>query len=111
MCRLFSRLSQEQFLYLTTKGWKTGHNHQIEIWFVQHDRNYYIMSEGHEQAHWVQNILHNPAVSFRVGSKTFKGAARIVDKQKVPKLTDQVAKLMAAKYGWDQGLIVEPAPG
>ena len=100
-------MDQEQFLYLTTKGWKTGNSHQIEIWFVQHGKNYYIMSEGREQAHWVQNIQHSPKISFRVGNEAFRGVGRIVDKQKEPKLASEVAKLMGGKYGWDQGLIVE----
>lgn len=99
-----------QFLYLTTTGWKTGNSHEIEIWFVQHSKNYYIMSEGREQAHWVQNIQHNPTISFRVGSEAFKGTGRIVDHKKEPQLAAEVAKLMGAKYGWDQGLIVELAP-
>jgi hypothetical protein len=51
-----------QFLYLTTKGWKTGKQHRIEIWFVQYNKRYYIMSELLEFAHWVQNIIHDPHV-------------------------------------------------
>jgi hypothetical protein len=49
-----------QFLYVTTKGWKTGKQHGIEIWFVQYNKRYYIMSELLERAHWVQNIIHDP---------------------------------------------------
>ena len=28
-------IDNPQFLYLTTKGWKTGKQHKIEIWFVR----------------------------------------------------------------------------
>ena len=47
------------FLQLTTKGWKTGQPHKIEIWFVEYENKYYIMSETMERAHWVQNIIHD----------------------------------------------------
>lgn len=61
-----------QFLYLTTKGWKTGKQHRIEIWFVQCNKMYYVMSERGKQAHWVQNIMHNPRISFAVNYETWE---------------------------------------
>jgi len=36
-------IEEEQFLYLTTKGWKTGKEHRIEIWFVSYDDKYYVI--------------------------------------------------------------------
>ena len=97
-----------QFLYLTTIGWKTGKQHRIEIWFVEHNNDrYYIISELHKHAHWVQNIMHNPRVSFTVNDKIFTGTARIVEKNKEPKLAAEVSNLMSIKYGWNEGLIVE----
>jgi deazaflavin-dependent oxidoreductase (nitroreductase family) len=98
-------LPEEQFLYLTTTGWKTGRRHRIEIWFVEHLEKYYVMSEGKEHAHWVQNIVHNPKVSFSVSGRSFTGIAKVV---KGP-VALEVKKLMKAKYGWDSGLIVELA--
>ena len=62
---------QPQFLYMTTKGWKTGRQHKIEIWFVFYIGIYYILSERKEKAHWVQNIMHQPKVMFTVNSKSF----------------------------------------
>ena len=59
---------QQQFLYLTTKGWKTGRQHRIEIWFVSYAGKYYVISERKEKAHWVQNIVHNSGVIFRMES-------------------------------------------
>ena len=97
-----------QFLYLTTIGWKTGKQHRIEIWFVKHDNDrYYIISELYKHAHWVQNIMHNPRVSFTVNDKIFTGTARIVEQDKEPKLAAEVSNLMSTKYGWSEGLIVE----
>jgi hypothetical protein len=95
---------------LTTYGWKSGKEHRIEIWFVEHIKRYYIISERLEGAHWVQNIKHNRAVSFSINDKIFKGSARIVDQEKEFALTAEVSKLMDTKYKWRQGLIVELIP-
>jgi hypothetical protein len=105
-------LSKPQFLYLTTHGWKTGKQHRIEIWFVEYNGKYYIISELLDSAHWVQNIKRNPAViSFSINDKVFKGNARIiVDQVKESALTAEVLKLMNTKYKWSQGLIVELMP-
>ena len=102
---------QLQFLYLTTKGWKTGKQHKIEIWFVEYNRRYYIMSERRNNAHWVQNIMRNSIVSFTIDNKIFQGTARIVDRNIESKLSTEVSTLMHAKYGWDEGLIIELLPG
>jgi deazaflavin-dependent oxidoreductase (nitroreductase family) len=99
-----------QFMYMTSMGWKTGIPHRIEIWFVEHGKRYYIVSEGGTGAHWVQNIARNPQVSFSVIGKTFEGTAQKVDAEKEPELLTAVSRLMSAKYGWSDGLIVELAP-
>ena len=80
---------------------------RIEIWFVEPKERYYIMSELHKHAHWVQNIMHNPRVSFTVNDKIFTGTARIVEQDNEPKLAAEVSNLMSTKYGWNEGLIVE----
>jgi deazaflavin-dependent oxidoreductase (nitroreductase family) len=98
---------QPQFLYLTTYGWKSGKQRRIEIWFVEHNNGYYIISERLEGAHWVQNIKHNPVVSFSINDRIFKGNARIVDQEKEPALSAEILKLMDTKFKWSQGLIVE----
>ena len=95
---------------MTTLGWKTGKEHRIEIWFVEHSERYYIISERLDRAHWVQNIKHNPSVSFSISGNIFKGYARIVDQKKEPALSAEVSKLMHIKYKWSQGLIVELTP-
>ena len=100
-------MNSAQFLYLTAVGWKSGKQHKIEIWFVENNKQYYVISERRKQAHWVQNILHNPRVSFVVNNTTFEGTARIVDQDKEPILAAEVSKLMSTKYGWNKGLLVE----
>ena len=42
--------NEPQYLYLTTKGRKTGKPHQIEIWFVAYDGYCYVISETPERS-------------------------------------------------------------
>lgn len=106
----YYRLSQPHFLYLTTRGWKTGRLHKIEIWFVELGGRYYIVSECMERSHWVQNISHEAKVLFTVGEKEFQGTARIVAADQESSLAKRISAQMDAKYGWSQGLVVELAP-
>ena len=97
-----------QFLYLTTNGRKTTREHTIEIWFIEYNKKYYILSERKKSSDWVQNIIIVPNVSFDINNKAYKGYARLVDKSKEPILDNAVSDLMFSKYGWnDGGLIVE----
>jgi hypothetical protein len=66
---------------------------------VQCNERYYIVSELLKLAHWVQNIIHNPRVSFTVNHTTFTGTARIIDQDKEPEFTAGVSKLMSTKHG------------
>src|SRR5687768_7965249 len=100
----------EQFLYLTTTGWKSGIQHEIEIWFVEHNGRYYLVSEMRDRSHWVQNIRHNSAIYIRVMGKVSPGHARVVDPAAEPELATAVSALMDQKYGWSDGLIVELIP-
>jgi deazaflavin-dependent oxidoreductase (nitroreductase family) len=100
----------DEFLYVTTTGWKSGSPHEIEIWYVARGGCYYLMSGDGERAHWVQNIQRQPAVSLWVMGQTLSGSGRIVDRAAEPELAAAVAALFAAKYDWDDGLIVELCP-
>lgn len=103
-------MTEPQYLYLTTTGHISGKPHEIEIWFVAHQGRYYLVSEKRERSHWVQNIRHDPAITFRVGEQHFDGIGRAVDPGIEPELAEQVCALMDAKYGWSTGLIVELSP-
>src|SRR5262245_37007016 len=100
-------LPEDQFLYLFTTGWKSGKEHKIEIWFVYHGGKYYVMAENREHAHWVQNLIRNPRISFVVGGKSFAGNAKVIEKGSRIGI---IKKLMMQKYGWDAGLIVGLGP-
>lgn len=95
---------------MTTTGWKSGRPHDIEIWYVGHEGKFYLISEHEQRSHWVQNIMRQPIISFRVGQSKYKGSGRPVDREKEADLAQAVSDLMNKKYGWSTGLIVELAP-
>lgn len=97
------------FLYLKTKGWKTGKLHEIEIWYVELNGRFYLVSEKREKSHWVKNILKDPKISFRVGDQVHDGFGRVVD-SKERELASKVRELMNHAYDWSDGLIIELAP-
>lgn len=105
--------AEPQFLYLTTRGRKTGKPHQIEIWFVHHEDGYYLMCESPNTTDWVKNIRANPAIYFSLGSRdaeVFEGVGRIVAPETEPDLAGEITHLMNGKYQWSDGLIVELKP-
>ena len=100
-----------EFLYLTTRGRKTGRARQIEIWFTRRGRSYYLVSEHGLRAHWVQNLLVEPRVRWRVGTASFGGRARVVRAETAPALVRDIQARSKTKYGWGDGLVVELDPG
>ncbi|MEX2224166.1 MAG: nitroreductase family deazaflavin-dependent oxidoreductase [Candidatus Rokuibacteriota bacterium] len=99
-----------KYLYLTTTGRRSGLARRIEIWFTRQQGRYYLVAEHGRKAHWVQNLLAEPAVRARVGRRTFRGRARVVDARGERDLVSTIRRLSEAKYGWGGGLVVEIAP-
>lgn len=99
-----------QFLYLRAIGRATGLPREIEIWYVAYNGCYYLCAETREQANWVQNIRHNPAVWFWVNGQTYRGTGRALDPAAEPALTAAVSALFDQKYEWSNGLLVELCP-
>lgn len=102
--------NEHPYLYLTTIGWKSGRPHEIEIWFTTLEGRYYLIAERGEQTHWVQNLLRQPAITFRVGEQVFQGTGRVVEAAMETELHRRVSQLSEAKYGWGDGLVVELKP-
>lgn len=98
------------YLYLTTTGWKSGRDHEIEIWFTELEGRYYVIAEKRDRSHWVRNVRHEPRVRFRVGKEQFEGAARALDGASDRELAQRVQELSDEKYGWSAGLVVELTP-
>ena len=55
----------------------------------------YILSGGGDRSDWVKNLLNDPVVSVRLGTKIVKGRGRIVTGQEEDRLA---RKLVVAKY-------------
>lgn len=99
-------MTAPKYLYLTTTGHISGNPHEIEIWYVAYAERHYLIAEKREAAHWVRNIRANPAVSYRLGERTWAGRASIPSD---PELIAAVKARMQAKHGWSEGLVVEIA--
>ena len=102
-----SRPREPQYLYLTTTGRASGLPRAIEIWFTRLDGHYYLIAEHRERAHWVRNLLADPAVRARVGRKRFSALARVVNARTERELARTVREFSEKKYGWGDGLVVE----
>jgi deazaflavin-dependent oxidoreductase (nitroreductase family) len=102
--------TDQQYLYLTTTGRRTGLSREIEIWYTEREGRFYIIAEHGERANWVRNIRANPHVQIRVGDRQVSATARLVDDNVEPELTSAVKALSDAKYGWSDGLVTEISP-
>jgi deazaflavin-dependent oxidoreductase (nitroreductase family) len=69
----------DDFCYLTTRGRRTGREHEIEIWFALDRRTIYLLSGGGEASDWVRNLRADSTVAVRLRDTTFDGDARLVD--------------------------------
>jgi deazaflavin-dependent oxidoreductase (nitroreductase family) len=101
-----SSFSREQYLYLTTRGRKSGRPREIEIWFTHRDGCFYVIAE-YPTSNWVQNLRTDPQAQVRVAGKGFTAEARFVTD---PELHRAVAGLSREKYGRGDGTIVELVP-
>ena len=73
-----ARWAGEPFLYLTTRGRRSGRAHRIEIWFAAHDGRLYLLAGGRERADWVRNLHATPRVMVELGGETRVGVARVL---------------------------------
>ena len=51
-----SNKQEQQFLYLTTTGWRTGREHRIQIWFVIYADKYHIISEREKNSQFKSHV-------------------------------------------------------
>ena len=101
--------NHDQFLYLTTRGRKTGKPREIEIWFTELDGRYYVIAE-YPTSQWVQNLGANPEVEVRVSGRAFAARSRVLSPDSDDDLLRAVQERSQAKYGWGEGLVVELTP-
>jgi len=109
-CVSLESVADQQVLYLTTVGRRTGLPREIEIWFVVWCERLYLFAETREAAGWVKNIRRNPEITVRIGEWHINARARVLDRHTDRKLWNQVAAIANRKYGWGDGLPVEITP-
>jgi len=97
----------ELYLYLTTRGRRTGKPRQIEIWFTEREGRFYVIAE-YATSRWVENLRADPHVQVRVGDKQFPARARFVAPES--ELCRAVQELSSTKYSWGEGTVVELVP-
>lgn len=95
-----------EFLYLTTRGRKSGLPREIEIWFTSFDGRYYVIAE-HNTANWLLNLQAHTEVQVRIGDESLQAKARVLSPETDTGLHKKVAELSRQKYGWSDGVIVE----
>ena len=98
------------FLYLTTTGRTSGKPREIEIWYVERDARYYLISELRERAQWVRNLVREPRVSVAVEDRSFEARARVLDEARDAARLRAVRADFDRHYDWSDGLVVELAP-
>lgn len=104
-----SNFDQEKYLYLTTRGRKTGRPREIEIWFTHHEDRFYLIAE-YATSNWVKNLQSDPAVQVRVAGQSFSAHARLLQTEADSALAKTVQALSDKKYGWGDGLVVQLTP-
>jgi deazaflavin-dependent oxidoreductase (nitroreductase family) len=66
----------EKFVYLTTKGRKSGKDHVVELWFAYSNGKIYLSHEG-KHTDWMKNLLKDPDVKMKIGPEAITGKAMI----------------------------------
>ena len=98
---------QEQFIYITTIGRKTGLLREIEVWFVEREGRLYSLTEEPLRSNWLRNIIANANVIVRRGGRRWNAVGRVLDLQKEGTLCREVQELARQKYNWWSDAIVE----
>jgi deazaflavin-dependent oxidoreductase (nitroreductase family) len=101
-----NNFDREQYLYLTTRGRKSGLPREIEIWFTHYEGRFFLIAE-YPTSNWIRNLLAHPEAQVRVAGKKFGIRARLVSPETEPELHRTIADLSRQKYGWGEGTIVE----
>ena len=70
-------VKKSKFIYLTTKGRKTGNSHTVELWFAFADGRIFLSHEG-QKTDWMKNLAKNENVSIRIDKVKLDAKARIV---------------------------------
>jgi deazaflavin-dependent oxidoreductase (nitroreductase family) len=97
----------EPYLYLTTRGRKSGQPREIEIWFTAHAGKFYVIAE-HRNSQWLMNIAADSSVTVRIAGQSFAAEARAIEAETAT--SKMIQDLSRRKYGWGDGLVIELTP-
>lgn len=75
-------ITNSKYIYLTTKGRKTGNLHTVELWFAVDKDKVYLSHEG-TYTDWMKNIIKDNCVEFRISQNQFKGKAFIIKENEI----------------------------
>ena len=70
-------VKNNQYLYLTTRGRKTGKPHTVQIWFAYAAGKLYLSHEG-AYTDWMKNLEKNEMVTAKIGGMNIQAKAKIV---------------------------------
>ncbi len=70
-------VQKNQYIYLTTKGRKTGKAHTVQIWFAYAHGKLYLSHEG-AYTDWMKNLEKNEMVNGKINAVNFEAKAKIV---------------------------------
>lgn len=104
-----NNLDDEKYLYLTTRGRKSGRLREIEIWFTHREGHLYVIAE-YATSQWIQNLQANRSVQVRVAGNSFNALAQVLSSETDAELNATIQELSRKKYGWGDGLVVELVP-
>jgi deazaflavin-dependent oxidoreductase (nitroreductase family) len=91
-------------LLLTTKGRRTGLPRTTPLQYEEHDGKIYVMSAMGPRSDWYRNILVDPRVDVRMGTRRFEGFSEATtDPVKIANLLE----LRLKKRPWMVGRILE----
>lgn len=91
----------DEHVYLTTTGRKSGQPHRIEMSFAVHDDQILMLASYGIQSDWIRNMQADPAVTLELGGEIRKGIGRLVDPSEPE---DAIARfLLPKKYNVEEG--------
>ncbi len=92
---MLAAVAGEEDAFLTTRGRTSGESHEVAVYFAALGATLYFLAGGGAEAEWVRNTVANPAVTLRIGGRTFRGTARVLAPGEEEA---QARRLLAAKY-------------
>lgn len=75
--RSIESVKKNQYIYLTTKGRKTGKPHTVQIWFAYADGKIYLSHEG-AYTDWMKNLDKHEMVNAKIGAANIDAKAKIL---------------------------------